>query len=99
MMRRLFLLAPLGLALSACQPLFTTTGAWSQQPSPLVSTSTSQVVATDDGRVVVLGGFNPQTGVPLGQTTVFDPASSRWTDAAPIPEPRANDVHVPLAAG
>ena len=98
-MRRLFLLAPLGLALSACQPVFTTTGAWSQQPSPLVSTSTSQVVATEDGRVVVLGGFNPQTGVPLEQTAVFDPASSRWTDAAPIPEPRVGDVAVPLADG
>ena len=98
-MRRLFLLLPLGLALSACQPLLTTTGAWSQQPAPPVSTSNSDVVATADSRVVVLGGFNPQTGVPLGQTTVFDSASGRWTDAAPIPEPRANDVAVPLADG
>jgi N-acetylneuraminic acid mutarotase len=98
-MRRLFLLVPLGLALSACQLVSTTSGAWSQQPSPTVSTSSSQVVATADGRVVVLGGSNPQTGVPLDQTAVFDPASSRWTDAAPIPEARANDVVVPLADG
>src|ERR1700730_12051485 len=97
--RRLFLLAPLGLALSACQPVFTTSGAWSGQPSPPVSTANSHIVATDDGRVVVVGGFNPQTGEPLGQAVVFDPASSRWTDAAPIPEPRADDVAVPLADG
>jgi hypothetical protein len=99
MMRRLFLLAPLGLALSACQPVFRTSGAWSQQPSPPISTSSSHVVATANGRVVVLGGFNPQTGEPLGQTVVFDPASSRWTDAAAIPEPRSDDVAVPLADG
>ncbi|HVS06095.1 MAG TPA: kelch repeat-containing protein [Candidatus Dormibacteraeota bacterium] len=99
MMRRLFLLVPLGLALSACQPLLTTTGAWSRQPSPPVSTSSSHVVATANGRVVVLGGFNPQTGEPLEQTVVFEPASSRWTDAAPIPEPRGADVAVPLADG
>jgi N-acetylneuraminic acid mutarotase len=99
MMRRLFLLAPLGLALSACQPVFTTAGAWSGQPSPPVSTANSHIVATDDGRIVVVGGFNPQTGEPLGQTVVFDPASSRWTDAAPIPEPRSDDVAVPLADG
>ena len=98
-MRRLFWLAPLGLALSACQPVFTTTGAWSDQPSPPVSTATSHIVATDDGRVVVVGGFNPQTGEPLGETVVFDPASSRWIDAAPMPEPRADDVVVPLADG
>jgi hypothetical protein len=99
MMRRLFLLAPLGLALSACQPVFTTSGAWSGQSPPPVSTANSHIVATDDGRVVVEGGFNPQTGEPLGQTVVFDPASSRWIDAPPIPEPRANDVAVPLADG
>jgi hypothetical protein len=98
-MRRLFLLVPLALALSACQLVLTTSGAWSQQPSPPISTSSSHVVATEDGRVVVLGGFNPQTGEPLGQTEVFDPASSRWTDAAPIPEPRGADVVVPLADG
>jgi hypothetical protein len=98
-MRRPFLLVPLGLALSACQPVFMTSGAWSQQPSPPISTSSSHVVATADGRVVVLEGFNPQTGDPLEQTVVFDPASSRWTDAAPIPEPRGADVAVPLADG
>ena len=98
-MRRLFLLVPLGLALSACQPVLTTSGAWSQQPSPPVSTSSSHVVATANGRVVVLGGFNPQTGEPLDQTVVFEPGSSRWTDAAPIPEPRANDVAISLADG
>lgn len=98
-MRRLFLLAPLGLALSACQPVFTTSGAWSGQPSPPVSTSNSHIVATEDGRVVVVGGFQLQTGEPVGQTVVFDPASGRWTDAAPIPEPRGSDVVVPLADG
>jgi hypothetical protein len=98
-MRRLFLLVPLALALSACQLVSTTSGAWSQQPSPPVSTSSSHVVATANGRVVVLGGFNPQTGEPLGQTEVFDAASRRWTDAAGIPEPRTNDVAVPLADG
>jgi hypothetical protein len=98
-MRRLFLLVPVGLALSACQPIATTSGAWSQQPSPPISTSSSHVVATANGRVVVLGGFNPQTGEPLGQTEVFDPDSGRWTDGAPIPEPRGADVVVPLADG
>jgi hypothetical protein len=98
-MRRLFLLVPLGLALSACQPVVTTSGAWSQQPSPPISTSSSHVVATANGLVVVLGGFNPQTGEPLDQTAVFDPDSGRWTDGAPIPEPRGADVAVPLADG
>jgi hypothetical protein len=98
-MRRLFLLAPLGLALSACQAVFTTSGAWSELPSSPASTAASHVVATADGRVVVMGGFNPQTGEPLGQTVVFDPASSRWTDASPVPEPRTGDVAIPLADG
>lgn len=98
-MRRLllFLLMPLGLA--ACQPVYTTSGAWSKQPSPPASTADSHIVATNDGHVVVLGGFNPQTGEPLGQTVVFDTTSSRWSDAAPIPEPRLGDVAVPLADG
>ncbi|HKV29970.1 MAG TPA: kelch repeat-containing protein, partial [Candidatus Dormibacteraeota bacterium] len=98
-MKRLFLLVPLGLALSACQLVATTSGAWSQQPAPPVSTSSSHVLATTDGRVVVLGGFSPQNGEPLEQTVVFDPGSRRWTDAAPIPEPRVGDVAVPLADG
>jgi Kelch motif protein len=98
-MRRLLLLAPLSLALSACQPQLTTIGAWSQQAAPPVSTETSLAVATTNGRVVVLGGYQLQTGEPLGQTLVFDPSSGRWTPAAPNPEPRILDVAVPLADG
>jgi len=98
-MRRLFMLMPLGLALSACQPVFTTSGAWSKQPPPPASTAASHIVATDDGRVVVLGGFQQQTGEPVGQTMVLAPSSGRWVDEAPVPEPRLGDVAVPLADG
>jgi hypothetical protein len=99
MTRRLLLLAPLGLALSACQAAFTTSGAWSEQPSSPIATGASDIVATEHGRVVVLGGFQLQTGEPLGHTVVFEPASSRWIEAAPIPEPRVGDIAVPLADG
>jgi hypothetical protein len=96
MIRRLFLLMPLGLALSACQPAFTTSGTWSGLPGPPASTAGSDVVGTVDGRVVVLGGQS-QSGDPVAQTLMLNPGSGHWIQAAPIPEPRAGDIAVPLA--
>lgn len=98
-MRRGFLLAPLGLALSACQSALTTSGSWSELPAPPVSTATAHIVATADGRGVVLGGFQLQTGEPLGQTAMLAPAAGHWIQAAPIPEPRSGDIAIPLSDG
>jgi hypothetical protein len=98
MMRRLFLLPLIAMALSSCQQVFTTSGAWSGQPLPPASTAGSDVVGTVDGRVVVLGGQS-QTGDPVGQTLVLNPGAGGWIQAAPIPEPRGGDIAVPLADG
>lgn len=53
-----------------------------------------------DGRVIAIGG-DVVTDVPtmISDVEIYDPTSETWSDAAPLPEPRANHVATLLADG
>jgi N-acetylneuraminic acid mutarotase len=47
-------------------------------------------------RVVLIGGFGTTTNVPTAAVRVYDTATRRWTDAAPLPRPRGGHAAVVL---
>ena len=49
-----------------------------------------------DGKIYLVGGFNTTTNVPTDKVIVFDPATKRWSDAAPLPAPRGGHAAVVL---
>ena len=60
---------------------------------PLAWRYAHAAVALPDGRVLAAGGMGGDDTktkrVAQRSTEVFDPASTRWTAATPLPEPRA----------
>lgn len=76
-----------------------TVGTWSSASPPLSPAVGSAAVGLPDGKVLVLGAFQQQTGEPLAQTLLFDPQTDRWANRAPIPEPRSDDAIVALPSG
>ncbi|MGH7562404.1 MAG: Kelch repeat-containing protein [Gemmatimonadales bacterium] len=82
----------LGLLLAACG---SADGAQNTVPArwetraPMPEARTEVSVATDAGRIYVIGGFRGEpAGAPSAPRTMFayDPASDRWTTAGDIPE-------------
>jgi N-acetylneuraminic acid mutarotase len=41
-----------------------------------------------NGRLYLIGGFETTTNVPTARVRVYDPATRRWSEAAPLPAPR-----------
>jgi N-acetylneuraminic acid mutarotase len=39
-------------------------------------------------RIYLIGGFDTTTNVPVAQVLVYDTATHRWSEAAPLPRPR-----------
>jgi Uncharacterized protein conserved in bacteria len=48
------------------------------------------------GRIYVIGGFNTVTNVPSTHVLVYDLATRRWSDAAPLPATRGGHAAVVL---
>lgn len=46
-------------------------------------------VASCEGKLVVLGGWDPKTYEPVSDVFVFDFAKNRWTEAKPMPTKRS----------
>jgi hypothetical protein len=80
------LLILLGL-MSGCRLNFSSIGSWSVETPPPAPISTSAVVPLADGRVLLLGGFNQQSGQATSQVLIFDPRRNVWESGAPMPEP------------
>lgn len=47
-------------------------------------------------KIYLVGGFNTVTNVPSTQVLVYDLATRRWSDAAPLPAPRGGHAAVVL---
>jgi hypothetical protein len=80
------LLILLGL-MSGCRLNFSSIGSWSVETPPPAPISTSAVVPLADGRVLLLGGFNQQSGQATSKVLIFDPRRNVWETGAPMPEP------------
>jgi len=54
-----------------------------------------------DGRILVAGGLAGQANdlAPTAETELYDPATGRWTVAAPLSEPRSQHTATLLATG
>jgi N-acetylneuraminic acid mutarotase len=50
-----------------------------------------------NGLIYVIGGFEEVGNVPTNAVHVYDPATGRWRDAAPLPAPRGGHAAVALA--
>ena len=98
-MKRATWLVAVVLIAPGCLLQLGTVGSWSSASPPPSPAIGSAAVGLPGGRVVILGGFQLQTGEPLAQTLLFDPRTDRWANGAPIPEPRRNDSIVVLHTG
>src|SRR5262249_28536851 len=49
-----------------------------------------------NGKIYLIGGFNTTTNKPTNQVLVFDTATGRWGQAAPLPSPRGGHAAVVL---
>jgi N-acetylneuraminic acid mutarotase len=47
-------------------------------------------------RIVLIGGFGTTTNVPTAAVRIYDTATRRWSDAAPLPHPRGGHAAVLL---
>lgn len=50
--------------------------------------------AAVNGRIYLIGGFETTTNVPTTHVHVYDPATRRWSAAAPLPAPRGGHAAV-----
>ena len=50
------------------------------------------------GKIYVIGGFNTTTNVPSDKVLVYDIASRRWSEAAPLPAPRGGHAAIVLGS-
>jgi N-acetylneuraminic acid mutarotase len=50
-----------------------------------------------NGLIYLIGGFEGVSNVPTNAVHVYDPATRRWRDAAPLPAPRGGHAAVTLA--
>lgn len=41
-----------------------------------------------NGKILVVGGYDSSTRMPIGEVDVLDPATNTWSSAAPLPTPR-----------
>jgi N-acetylneuraminic acid mutarotase len=72
----------------------TSCGAWSPHAALSLGPRQEMGVATVEGRVYVVGGFDA-SGQPVATVEAYDPATDRWTQRASLPSPLH---HVNLAA-
>jgi len=49
-----------------------------------------------DGKIYLTGGFRTDTNVPTADVLVYDIASRKWSEAAPLPAPRGGHAAVVL---
>src|SRR5919202_951469 len=82
------------------------TGAWSEPAPMVVSRNVHTATLLPGGQVLVTGAFaafryaRPGTPNEIGRTTErYDPATGRWTQAAPMQTPRAFHTATPLRDG
>jgi N-acetylneuraminic acid mutarotase len=52
--------------------------------------------AVVDGRILLVGGFDTSTNIPVTSVHVYDIRSKRWSEAAPLPRPRGGHAAVVL---
>ena len=88
-MRPTPLLAAVALLLTGCQSPFTTIGSWTRLATVPAVLNGTTVSTLADGRIAVIGGFDLNTGLPLGQNLLFDANANRWSQETPLPEPRS----------
>ena len=82
------------------------TGAWSEPAPMVVDRNEHTATLLPGGQVLVTGAFaafryaRPGTPNEIGRTTErYDPATGRWTQAAPMQTPRAFHTATPLRDG
>jgi N-acetylneuraminic acid mutarotase len=71
-------------------------GAWEDVATLPGEGLNAPAAAFVDGRIYVLGGFGTTTNVATDAVHVYDVESSRWSRAAPLPEPRGGHAAVVL---
>jgi N-acetylneuraminic acid mutarotase len=49
-----------------------------------------------NGKIYLIGGFRTDTNVPTAEVQVYDIASRKWSEAAPLPAPRGGHAAVVL---
>lgn len=87
-----------GSAQSSVRITVTGRGAWTSISAALPTpVRDATAVALNDGRVLLAGGYGP-TG-PIGDATIYDPASDSFTAAAPMLVPRSGHTATLLADG
>jgi N-acetylneuraminic acid mutarotase len=80
-------LVVVGASLSACTFSLDSTGTWVSLASTPAPLDGSLAVAVPGGKVLFVGGFDPESGLSSHQVSIFDPASNRWSQGAAVPLP------------
>jgi N-acetylneuraminic acid mutarotase len=96
-MTRIAAVACLALMLPAAPARATVSRGWVTTGSLGVARGDHEAVLLDDGRVLVAGGFVNNTAV--ASTELYDPATGKWSPAAPMRTARAAFGMVKLANG
>ena len=87
-----------GAALSACTFSLDSTGTWTSIASAPTALDGSVAVAVPGGKVLFVGGVDPESGLSSRQVSLFDPASNQWSQGASVPLPAGFAV-APLSNG
>ena len=71
--------------------------AWAQESSLPGEGLNAPAAAALGPRIYLIGGFGTTTNVPVAQVWVYDTATHRWSEAAPLPRPRGGHAAVVLS--
>jgi N-acetylneuraminic acid mutarotase len=70
-----------------------TSNSWATAAPDSTSRRCSAMAVTVNSRIYLLGGWaNCDSSSPLGNTSIFDPATNTWTAGASMPTPRGDAV-------
>jgi N-acetylneuraminic acid mutarotase len=74
-------------------------GTWSAAASLPAARMSHAAERLGNGKVLVVGGYSPDTNTALATALLYDPATNTWTAAASMPQARLGPTATLLASG